>query len=487
MPTQQTSSLSRTVAPIVGWAALLSVLVIFRWYPDPDPDAGVTLTSAWQITQGLVPYRDFFEFHTPGAFYLVAAVIRMFGPSWVAVKFFSLVATVATVVGLDRLVLQFTRRSADRIVVLAAWVALQLQFPLVSYNNYAQLGTIWAAWLLISAWRQRTAVVWFACGVSSGLVVWLLQTRGLAVVVVGFGAALALRAGRPMLAYLAGLSLTLAPFLLWPPGLLWWHLVVYPLQYYAPTWGVGYTWLVIFLLIEISVAAIAWQGRIRVTGFWPLWWLAVLQLLTVWSRADFLYLAMVLWPLPLLLVAVTPARFQLPPGSVRGRVLGAASRMLSLGLGMAVAAMLVLAVSLGLVFPPFNFSPDDPFGLRVPFWDDLAAAVRERTGPDDPIAVTPVLPNLYFFAQRRNATRYHTLLSSHPVDAPLLQNAVRDLERVRPPLVVRELNSLAVQLGYHTDGTIIDRYLDRHYRVAKELEQFAPRRIQLLERIAPAP
>ncbi len=50
----------RSIFPVVIVGMLAVLYAAICWYPQPNPDAGQTLTAAWQITQGLVPYRDFF-------------------------------------------------------------------------------------------------------------------------------------------------------------------------------------------------------------------------------------------------------------------------------------------------------------------------------------------------------------------------------------------------------------------------------------------
>src|SRR5215469_3955467 len=61
----------------------LGYLYIFRHFTTIEPDEGIVLQGATRILDGQVPYRDFFSFYTPGSFYLVAALFRVFGNSFV--------------------------------------------------------------------------------------------------------------------------------------------------------------------------------------------------------------------------------------------------------------------------------------------------------------------------------------------------------------------------------------------------------------------
>lgn len=156
---------------IIVWAVgfvMVGALLVLRWYQRPDPDTGFTLTAAWQIKQGLVPYRDFFEYHTPGAFYLLAWVFALVGTSYAAAKTFSILLVLAATVALDRLVVRFTRNPAHRLAVVGAWLVLQLQYPLVGYHAYAVCASVALALLLVVAWRQLRMSLWLLLGVLGG-------------------------------------------------------------------------------------------------------------------------------------------------------------------------------------------------------------------------------------------------------------------------------------------------------------------------------
>ena len=74
---------SRSELYLAGAIFLLSFLYlcIFRHYTDMDPDEGIVLQGAQRILAGQVPYRDFFSFYTPGSYYALALVFRIFGSS----------------------------------------------------------------------------------------------------------------------------------------------------------------------------------------------------------------------------------------------------------------------------------------------------------------------------------------------------------------------------------------------------------------------
>ncbi|MDO8559839.1 MAG: hypothetical protein Q7S23_02255 [bacterium] len=454
--------------------AVAVVFVAMRWYAAIDPDAGLTLTAAWQVSQGLLPYRDFFEFHPPGAFYILAAVFRVVGPSFAAAKFFSLAVMVLTALPFLALARRLKLAPAQRVAALAVWALLALQFPLISYSTYAHLASIWVIWLLISAWQAAHAATpsaarqavgyFFGLGMAVTAVGWLLQTRGAALALVGLGAAVATRRPRLLVAYAGGLALAALPVLALPLREFWQQTVVYPAQYYPAANTDNALWLAAWLGVTAAGGLAAFAARQRAAAFWLLWLSAVAGMVSIWPHADLLYLSLVLWPLPLLYFAV-PLR----------RVWRWTSGVL---LALPVAVLGVLSLSLFITLLPMELRAN-PFGVGAPYWQELAAAVQARTAPGEPIFATPTLPNLYFFAQRPNATRFNSLFSQQ-YGPKHFQEAIADLRRVRPKLVVRELDSMAVKIGIHRDGTAVDQYLDQYYEVIAELRGFAPHRFQLL-------
>src|SRR5258708_1161685 len=61
-------------------------LCAFVRYSTLEPDEGIVLRGAERILAGQLPYRDFFTFYTPGSFYLVASLFRIFGDSFAVAR-----------------------------------------------------------------------------------------------------------------------------------------------------------------------------------------------------------------------------------------------------------------------------------------------------------------------------------------------------------------------------------------------------------------
>lgn len=458
----------RRILILAVGVVIIGALLVLRWYQRPDPDTGFTLTAAWQITQGATPYRDFFEYHAPGSFYLLAIVFAVFGSSYAVAKLFSLLLVLVGLYGLLTLGRLLALPSPVRLAVCFAWLTWQLQYPLMSYHAYAAIASIWFSVLLVAVWQNQSSRKWFALGLAAGGVVWLVQPRGAAAVFAGLGAA-ASRGWRPLGAYLLGGCVAGIPviFLPWPE--FWQSVVTHPMHSYLSANAVSLTGLLVAVAISLLFAVGALLAR-PVVGWWPLWWFTLLSLLTVAPRADLVYLSMVLWPLPVLVLALLRPNAHRPQP---GRWLVGAG-----GVVLGITLLSTLTVHLGLWSILYQPSAEDPLALRPGWWDHLGMLVRERTALGESIFATPYLPWLYAVSQRPNATRYSYLATAlHP--SAFFTAAVTDLERQRTRIVVRQLESFAVSRGFHRDGGVLDVYLDAHYRV---LFDWPERNIEILER-----
>lgn len=75
-----------SLLPLLVLAFSFAYLCLFRRCTTMDPDEGIILQGAQRILQGQVLYRDFFSFFTPGSYYLLALLFRIFGSSMLVAR-----------------------------------------------------------------------------------------------------------------------------------------------------------------------------------------------------------------------------------------------------------------------------------------------------------------------------------------------------------------------------------------------------------------
>ena len=470
--------------------ALLSAVTIW-WGVNPH-DEGLVLQAGARISEGQLPYRDFYANYGPGKYFLVGGLDTLFGPSlltWRVVRV-ALDATVAVSA------YALARRDAPEPLALAAWlaVAAAMAFPTIPHPNPAALALGLGALLLAS---RRPA----AAGGLAGLAFVFRFDVGLAAAA---GAALAglSAAGRAAAlrvvaaAVLVALALV-APIVAVAPGEFWDQTIGFALdeqglqrlplpgaydggfelnkllQHYFPYVLIG--GLGLWLLV-----ATVRRAPLRLWAPLPL---ALAGLTYLLARADAYHQVPLAAVLPVLLA--TGAALE----RASGRRLGA----------IALAAVLALIALHGLdrkriqvLDPPplATIAVDAADGIQAPTDEAralsaLTSYVRARVPPDGPVFVANPRhdlvrvgnPLVYVLVDRPNPTRYDVMQPGVVTTAVVQREIVDDLERARPELVVRWVSPLADErepngAGRSSRVRILDRYLARNYDPVRRFGEY---------------
>jgi len=153
-------------------------LSLFRRYTTMDPDEGIVLQGAQRILQGQVLYRDFFSFFTPGSYYLLALLFKIFGDSFLvartALVLFGGAYSVVTYLLARRVC---TRGSALLVAAIVSLTTLPYRF-LVLHNWDS---TLWASLALYCAIRWVESPRWkwaLATGSFASLTFLFEQSKG---------------------------------------------------------------------------------------------------------------------------------------------------------------------------------------------------------------------------------------------------------------------------------------------------------------------
>jgi hypothetical protein len=183
------------------------------------------LYDSKRVLDGEVPYRDFFNFPTPGTFWLQAIVFAVFGTTALNATYLLIVMLAALGAGLYLLSLSLSGRP---LISLFAPVfvlsALAPHFPFPYHHWYAITSSTWTL-VLMSWWLQqpRTRIL-IAAGAGCALTLLFVQTQGLVLgLAIGFflllksaGEAHGIRAGvaalrRDLMSFALGIVLIALP------------------------------------------------------------------------------------------------------------------------------------------------------------------------------------------------------------------------------------------------------------------------------------
>jgi len=444
---------SRHERQIAGLVFLLSFiyLLIFRRYTAMEPDEGIILQGAQRILHGEVLYRDFFSFFTPGSYYFLALLFKIFGSSILvartALVFFGGLFSVVNYLLARRVC---SRGSALMVAGLVTVTTLPYRF-LVLHNWDS---TLLACLALYCAVRLLEHPNWkwaFAVGSFASLTFFFEQSKGagLSLGLCGGFLAITLVGGRQHLlkrAQVIGLGLGLA----WPLVMTLIYFAtqngfsamvedwVWPLQHYSAANRVPYgyqNWsdstrhllfgtgsfgvrflkvlaispcLLIPVLPLVGVGLLVYwivqmSGR-RASQPQSAYYvlasaaLSGLLLSVVFVRADIIHF-MYLQPLFCLVLAwIVDGR------DVPGRVFRTVLPFLNAYVAIAFAALGMVPLLAAIAAPSQAVTRRGV--INMPGKDGVINYVQAHVAPGEPILVYPYLPLYYYLTETASPTRY---------------------------------------------------------------------------------
>ena len=165
----------------MGWALGLACFVYLIGLPPTlnSADESFTLYAAKRVYQGQAVYRDFFDFVTPGAFYLYALAYAIGGVSITSVRVTTSLLHAISVVSTYFLTLHV---ASMKEAILAGLLVVVICVPVWNMASYHWVATAFglatAAVLLARGWQGSERARPAAAGAAAALVVCSHQARG---------------------------------------------------------------------------------------------------------------------------------------------------------------------------------------------------------------------------------------------------------------------------------------------------------------------
>ena len=141
---------------------------------------GVALVSAWRISGGEVPHRDFFEIIPPFSFLPTALFFKVFGAGFPAERLLNVIYALLLMAGCDVLLCRYTRDIRARLLLLAVLVPFgYYYYPLPSHHWVVDILHLFSLWALSLALAGENTSAWAGLsGFLSGLACFSLQDQG---------------------------------------------------------------------------------------------------------------------------------------------------------------------------------------------------------------------------------------------------------------------------------------------------------------------
>jgi hypothetical protein len=365
----------------------------------------------------------------------------------------------------------------QRLLCVAAGLAACAAYALLSVSagvlgtqahatHFVVLAALAGLWLLLRFTETGRPWTLFASGLLFGLA-FLMKQHGILFGVFGAAYLVAIRQWKKLPLFAAG---TIAPFaltclILWRTGVFerfWFWTFTYASRYVAEN-----------SLADGAVALVGTFGPI----LWEsgaLWVMAAVGLVLALRGRRFFVPALLLASFAAVcpglyfrahyVVLMLPAVALLAGSCVSGR----------LSAGIFAAALVVsVLVQRDVLFrmSPLEVSRElyvqEPFPEAIP----VAAYIRDRTQPDELIAVLGSEPEIYFYARRHSATSFlyvEPLVEPQPFALRMQDDMIGELERNAPAYVVRFPIVETLSLGAESPARIYGWWADygpKHYQL----------------------
>ena len=250
---------------------LLIIVAAFYLFSDHllDADEGSVLNPAWQLYGGKKLYVDFAEYIAPGSFYTIFSVFKIFGPSYFWAKIFSIIFWIISAVGVYLVAKKVHAGRLAGYIAVTAWLIASRSNPAISHNAYSSYLAVWLVYFALVFSRSISGknLQGFLLGVSSCVIFFFLQTKGLMMLAVTMLLSVFGNGGwrswsRHACLVLSGfLALFLGVSALLGPRLLFDHLLIFPFQNSYLGHTVHYLGVVFAAFLSVLLLAILYYLR----------------------------------------------------------------------------------------------------------------------------------------------------------------------------------------------------------------------------------
>jgi 4-amino-4-deoxy-L-arabinose transferase-like glycosyltransferase len=441
----ETCASERYIAVAI-FVVAFSYLCLFRTFSWIDPDEGIILQGAQRILNGQVVYRDFFSFFTPGSYYLLALLFRVFGSSLLvahtALAFIGAAFSPITYLLARRVC---SRQASLLTTGLMTITALPLRFVLLHNWDSTLLASI-ALYCAVRLLERPSDLCAFATASLVSLTGMFEQSKG-ACLLLGLGAGFAIIAWRTRLnLFTRRQVLTIVLGLVWPvlvaaiyfasqhalvPMLESWF---WPLQHYSAANKVPYGYP---NLAQMAVfGAGSWGMRLlEIVLFSPLLWFPILPLfgvallvrltvkgersgISVATQRHYLLVSAAITGLLLSVLVVRtdythfvylhPVFFLIVAWLFDGKEIR--SRLFARWSPVAAFLITISVLILGTASLFGTRAKNETMTRRGTITtrtrDQIAEYVQQRVGAGEPIFIYPYEPTYYYLTNTQNVTSY---------------------------------------------------------------------------------
>jgi hypothetical protein len=433
------------------WFALASLLIIFQSSHIYSSDEGIVLNAAWEILHSKKLYVDFFDFISPGSFYLLAFWWKIFPVSYVSAKILFLSIVFFSSIGLWRICAYVGIKNWGWLPPFL-YIVSAFFWDIINHNTLAVFFVIWSAVFFLYSIKKEKSLLFFITGLLMGLTAVALQHKGVVIISTNLLAAglllLYKKISLKNLAILVAgslLPITML-FIFWSPLTLFENLIFFPLQNYPQTNVVPFTLILIVAFLSFvlfSITSLQNEKRVYILLYFII--LQTLLLLSVLQRADPSHVSQIIFPLFILLAIFLE----------------------QLKMSFVFRVVVTFEICFALLIYIFTVVPITLFKKSNPVFFEII----QTYCPEDSFYSGPFLPGLYFEFRKTNKLPYSILITNQQTTAQF--NNAANLLSINPPSCAVLNYDLVKKFNYTKDNPV-DEFFQKNYRAVENLKDFGP-------------
>ncbi|MDD5625644.1 MAG: glycosyltransferase family 39 protein [Patescibacteria group bacterium] len=425
------------------WLFLFLILLFFHCARLPDSDEGIVLNGAWNLINHRQLYIDFFEFISPGSFYLIFWFWKIFGIHYFVAKFLAVIIVFLSSIGIYKITQTVSKNKVNRFFPLI-FIITSIYWPIINHNTFNILFIIWAVYFFIKGLSDYSKNNLIISGLLTGLSILFLQQKGIVLLLAlsSFLVISLIKEKKYLLLklnfyFLAFSFLPLLFLLKWPLKTLYENLIVFPIFNYTETAKMPFYLFTIFLIVLLLMIWLFKKEKSK--KIWLLLYVQFFLLLSTLPRPDFYHISLILFPLYVLI-----------PISLE--------KSKPIDLSKKIIYLIILSAILAIIYPSTIFICfRDLFGsIRN---NKLISYVKNNcSGPY--LYAGPFIPEVYFETEKINATPYSFLITRLHTPEQFLE-AKKSLEKYQPTCAVLDYKMVA-KFNYDKNNPV-DNYILNNY------------------------
>lgn len=434
------------------WLILLIILILPNYSYYADSDEGVVLAGAWNLYNGQKIFADFFSFIPPGSYYFILAIWKIFAPSYLLTKLFSLLLIYLAAIGVYKIAEKLEKKYAW--LAPAIFILASFNWQAINHNTYNIFFIIWGVYFFVKAFKNNEIINYAISGLFLGTATLFLQQKSLLVICLFAGwlaiSAVISQTKKSWLIFFIWLLSTLSAIssllLFAPAKTLYSDLFIFPLHNYPATNRMPFTLLAIITMLVIIIFFLL----IKKQGTKKIFFLFLLQLtllISTWPRPDWLHISIVLFPT----LVLAPFIFQ-----TKQKTLFDLSKISFLSIS---GVIFFTALASLVIFPPFHFFNKS----------ELVKYINDNCQDSKYLYAGPFLPGLYPATKKTPATPFLILITGQQTEEQFAL-AASYLKNNRPECAV--LSYDMVKKFKHNLDNPVDNYLFTNYQVVKTTNDY---------------